>query len=140
MTVDILAIQQGLANAADNITGLRAFASIPDTLNPPVFAVIEFDADYHQTFGSAAAGGLTEFLFTCGVFVSSGDTFTGRKALVAYLSPDGTSSIRAALSSDRTLGGVCQTLMVESVTGAFRLYEVGGTFYLGANYTVRVWA
>lgn len=133
--MDVQAIQQGLANAADNITGLMAFPSLPDSIEPPVFAPIELEIEYHQSFG-----GLTQILFTCGVYVSRGDSTTGRAALVGYLAPSGSGSILAALEADKTLGGAAGTLVVERVRGAYRLYTIGGTDYLGANFDVRVWA
>lgn len=134
--MDIQAIQQGLATAAATITGLNAYPSLPEAINPPTFAPIEVEGTYHRTF---SASNLTEMLFTCGIYTSRGNSATGRAALVGYLAPSGSSSILAALESDKTLGGVAKTLVVERVRGAYRLYEIAGVNYLGANFDVRVW-
>lgn len=134
--MDVEAIQQGLANAADTITGLRCYPALPGAINPPVFAPTEFTMDYHGTF--SATRGLTSLVFTCGVFAP--DTDEGRKILVAFLAETGASSIPAALESDKTLGGVCKTLIVQRVRGAYRLYDVGDTQYLGAMIDVALWA
>lgn len=133
--MDVEAIQQGLANAADTITGLRCFSALPGTINPPTFAVTEFELEYHGTF--SAARGLSTLMFTCGVFAPDSDE--GRKLLLPFLAETGAGSVPAALESDKTLGGVCKTLVVQRVRGAYRLYEVGGTQYLGAMIDVKVW-
>jgi len=135
--MDVAAVQQGFATAAGAVSGLRTYATLPDAINPPVFAVIEQDLDFQQTFG---VGGLTDTLFHPGVFVSRGDTPAGRTLLAGYIAPDGAASIRAALETDRTLGGTCKTLIVERVRGSGRLYEIAGVMYLGATFDVRVWA
>lgn len=136
--MDVAAIQQGMATAVVNVTGLKqAFATLPDSIEPPTFAPTEVEIDYDQAFG---AGSLTQNLFTCGVFTSRGDSQTGRAALAGFLAPTGSGSIKAALESDRTLGGVAKTLRVERARGAYRLYTIGGIDYLGCMIDVRVWA
>lgn len=135
--MDVYAIQQGLATAARTITGLRAEPTLPDSINPPMFAPLDLEMSYNQTFGSS---GLVEVLFTCQVFTSRGDTTTGRKLLIGYLAEAGASSVKAALEADRTLGGAAKTLIVERCRGAGRLYDVAGIDYLGAQFDVRVWA
>lgn len=134
--MDVELIQQGLANAADTVSGLRCYPALPGAIVPPTFAPVEFELDYHQTFSSA--GGLTQLTFTCGVYNTDSDA--GRKQLLPFLAEAGSSSIRAALESDKTLGGACKTLVVQRVRGAYRIYEVGDTPYLGAMIDVRVWA
>jgi hypothetical protein len=133
--MDVDAIQQGLATAASTITGLRGYASLPEAINPPVAAVTEFEMQYHQAFG-----GLVEAMFTFGVFVSRADQPSGRAALTGYLAPSGAGSLPAAIEADKTLGGVCKTLVVRRVRGAYRLYEIAGVEYLGALIDVEVWS
>lgn len=134
--MDLRAIQQGLSNAADTITGLRCYPTLPDSINPPTFAPVEFDLAYHQTFSPSR--GMTELTFTCGVYVPDDDA--GRKLLVGYLAETGATSIPAAIEADKTLSGVCKTLLVERVRGAGRVYTIGGNPYLGATIDVKVWA
>ena len=135
MTADIQAIQQGLADAAASITGLRCFPSLPDAINPPTFAPVSLTIDYNQTFSDLMA-----IQLECGLYVSTGDTLTGRKALAGYLAPAGTGSLPAALETDRTLSGACRTMDVVRVRGAYSLYSIGGAEYLGAVFEVSVWA
>jgi hypothetical protein len=139
--MDVEAISEALAAAVDGTTGsdavttLRGYASLPEAINPPVLAPTEFELAYHQSFG-----GLVEATFTCGLFTSRGDTPTGRKLLLGYLAPSGSSSLPAALETDKTLGGACKQLVVRRVRGAYRLYQIGGVEYLGALLDVGVWA
>jgi hypothetical protein len=135
--MDFLAIHQALATAAGTISGLRTAAKLGDAINPPFFAPIEHEIDYQQTFGIP---GMTQTVFTCGLFVSRGDTDAGQALLVEYLNPSGATSIRAALEADRRLGGTVYQLIVTRVRGSGRLYAVAGTDYLGAMFDVTVWA
>jgi hypothetical protein len=134
--MDVELIQQALSDAADTITGLRCYPALPGNIAPPTFAPVEFEMAYHGTF--SASRGLTEMTFTCGVFAPDSDQ--GRKLLVGFLAETGSGSVPAALESDKTLGGKAKTLVVQRVRGAYRLYNVGGTDYLGAMIDVKVWA
>jgi hypothetical protein len=138
--LDPQAIQQALANAVKTLDGLKqALPTLLDSINPPTFAVVEYEIDYNQTFG-VGSGALSAPLFSAGIFTSRGDTPTGQALLARYLAVDGNTSIKWALELDRTLGGACKTLIVERVRGAGRLYTIGGADYLGATLDVRVWA
>lgn len=138
--MDPLTIQQGIADAASVITGLQTYAALPDAIDPPTLGVTELEWTFDGTFSGAAGYGLVEASYTVGVFTSRGDSDNGRKLLVEYLAPTGSGSIKAALETDRTLAGACKTLIVERVRGAYRLYTIGGTDYLGALLDVRVWS
>ena len=138
--MDVQAVQQGLANAVKGLPGLKqALASLPDAIDPPTFACTEVEVDYNQTFG-VGAGALSMPLFSCGLFTSRGDSDAGRRLLNGYLAVDGSSSVKFAIETDRTLGGACKNLIVERVRGAYRLYTIGGIDYLGATFDVRVWS
>jgi hypothetical protein len=59
--------------------------------------------------------------------------------LDGYLSYAGATSIRAAIESDRTLGGVVQDLIVESADNISTL-EANDATYLAIDFTVTVYA
>lgn len=132
--VDFYTVQAALATAAGAVTGLRTYPTMPDAINPPVFAPAEVDIDYHQAFG-----GLIQLQLTCMLFVSRGDTAAGRKLLLSYTPQSGAASIMAAIEADKTLGGACGTLIVDRARGVGALYAVAGVEYLGARFDVRVW-
>lgn len=138
--MDVEAIQAGLATAVANVSGLKqALPSLTDAINPPTFAVVEFELTYNQTFKGSGIG-MVEALFSCGIYVSHGDSEVGRAALVGFVAPSGSGSLKAAIETDRTLGGACATLNAERVRGAYRLYTIGSIDYLGATLDVRVWS
>jgi hypothetical protein len=133
--VDAITVQRGLAAAAGVISGLNTFATLPDAIDPDLFAPVETEIDYHLSFGNGLGG----VLFTCGIFTSRGDTEAGRAALADYISPTGSRSLRAAIEADKKLGGACKQLVVERARGAGRLYTIASIDYLGAMIDVRVW-
>lgn len=137
--MDIRAICRGLATAASTVERLQCLPSLPDAIDPPTFAPIELSGNWDQTFHGGGAG-LSVVVITCGVYASRGDTDEGRELLVDYLAASGPGSIRAAIETDRTLGGVAKALHVEEFRGVWRLYNIGGVDYLGGKFDVRVWA
>ena len=110
MAATVSQVMTGLATRLGTISGLRTYTYMPDQLNPPVgFPIIE-SVDYHKAF----SGG--DVQMRCSVFVIVG-RYTDRTAhasLDGFLSYSGATSIRAAIEGDKTLGGVAQTLIVES--------------------------
>lgn len=139
--MDIDGVQTGLGAAVtglvgyDGVTQLRGYPALPDAIEPPVFAVAEYELEYHGTFQNR---GMLTGVFTCGLFVAN-DKDRGRQMLSGWLNPESSSSVPKALEVDKTLGGTCLQLVVLRVRGAYRLYEVGGTDYLGAMIDVKVW-
>lgn len=139
-----LLVQQGLAAAVAGVTITGDAGSVVLTSAPmlpegefdtPLAAPTDYEMGYHQTFG-----GLTETLFTVGIFTSRGDSAAGRDNLAQFLAESGSTSVVAAIEADLTLGGAAKTLIVERVRGAGRLYTIAGIDYLGAMLDVRVWA
>lgn len=130
---DLEAIHDGLATALDTISGLR-ICSV-DKISPPAAVVGEVEIEFDLAMGR----GLDEMTWRVRVYASRADDRSGLTKLNGYLAGSGSSSVKAALESDRTLGGVCQMLRVERVDG-YGVYEVAGMQYLGAEFTVRVYA
>ena len=140
MAEDIQAIEQALANAVKGVAGVRqALPSLPDAIDPPTFAVVEYEIDYNQTFAGGTSG-MDMALYSCGIYTSRGDSDAGRMLLNGFLSKDGPTSLKTAIETNRTLGGACKTLIVERAHGAYRLYTIGSIDYLGAVLDVRVWS
>jgi len=135
--MDFAGIRAGLATAATNVSGLRGMAFLADSIEPPVWVSGEVEISYDRTFRGGSAG-LVEATFTGRLYVSRADDRAGQALLDGYLTPSGSSSIKAALETDVTLGGVCKTLWVERVHG-YGLWEVAGTPYMGCQFDVKVW-
>lgn len=135
--MDLENINQGLATAAATVTGLTGKPWLPATISQtPLFCPIDLEFDPHQTF----AGGLTQLNYVVAVICSRGDLDTGRLKLQTFLPPAGTTSVLAALETDKTLGGACKTLIVGRWYDINGLIAVGGSEYYSAKADVRVWA
>lgn len=131
--MDITALGDGVAAAAGAITGLRAFGYLPDAISPPTFFVAEVEVEYDATFGR----GLDTVYLTCRLLVSHTSDRTGQKQVASYMKGAGPTSVKAAIEAERTLGGACQDLRVQRVSG-YGLYEHNGTQYYGAEWRVMI--
>lgn len=129
---DILAIRDGLADAAKAGTGLRAYKGNRDQVETPCVVVPLPDVEYHTEFG----GGI-RCTFAVRFLVGRADEVVGEERLAAAMNPDGADSLAAALESDPTLGGVCETVAAVSAS-RLGVYAYGETDYLGVELTVDV--
>lgn len=129
--MDLLAIRNALAVAGEAAGDIDSLAFIPSSIAPPTLAVGRMQLTYDETFGGLAAA-----VVTIHAFASLADTQQGQEDLLPLLDPSG---VKAALQADRTLGGACQELRVESADGP-GISDVGGQQYWSATWTVRVWA
>jgi hypothetical protein len=91
------------------------------------------------TYNGAMGGGLLTHIFNVSVVVGRSAERTAQIALDGFLSYRGTSSVRQALESDRTLGGVVQDLLVESASNISTLDGNDAT-YLMVDFRVVVYA
>ena len=133
----IASIRAGLATNLATITGLRtnSTGTIPDNVNPPYAIVSPSSIDYHRAFNNA----LSTYNFTVTVVVGRGDDRTAQRNLDVYCSPTGSSSIRVAIESDRTLGGV----VFDTIVTGMRNYgsiTIGENPYLAAEFDIAVQA
>ena len=130
-------IASGLQTNLETITGLRAYSYQPEQLNPPFAYPVLNTVSYHQTMGMG--GAITQFDWTVYVVVGRWVDRVAMKKLDAFLSPTGTSSIRAAIESDLTLGGACQNLVVASSANISAL-EQDDAEYLQVSFSVTIYA
>lgn len=135
MTATVVQLRAGLRTNLATISGLRVMAGF-DRASVPAAQVGEVEIDYDKTM-RGSTGPLNEYVWQVRVYVSRADDAAAQDKLDAYLT--GTGSIKSAIESDKTLGGVAETLRVTSLAG-YGVYEVAGQAYVGAEFTVHVWA
>jgi hypothetical protein len=124
MPATVSQVTAGLKTRLATIAGLRAFDYQPEQLNPPVgFPVIE-SVEYHAAMG----GGDVQMRFNVFVIVGRYLDRVAHTNLDGFLSYSGATSLRAALEGDRTLGGVAQTLIVDSATSISSLTVADADF------------
>lgn len=133
--MSITDIRTALATNLATISGLRTAAEIPDNPSPPIAVVTLNTVDYDGAF----AKGLTTYNFIVTVIVGRPAEREAQRRLDAYISSTGTSSVKLAIESDKTLGGKAYDVRVVNMTniGAVLL---GEATYLAADFVVTVYA
>jgi hypothetical protein len=135
MPATVSQVADGLKARLATVTGLRTFSYQPEQVNPPVaFPVLE-SIDYHKAFG----GGNVQMRFTIIVIVGRYLDRVAHANLDGFLSYDGATSLRAAIEGDRTLGGVAQTLVMDSSLSIGAL-PVAEAEFLQVSFSVLVHA
>ena len=129
-------MRQGLADNLATISGLRVSYFIPHNPNPPQAIVAPPTIRYDQSFGR----GLDEYSFQVIVFATRADERTGQDLIDSYCAPIGAGSVKAAIESDRTLGGLVADLRVTDMTGVSPTTFADGQVYLSATWAVQVFA
>lgn len=129
-------VRANLKTALQTITGLRVFDYVPDSTNVPTnnaFAIVgqlnmNYDYTLNRGFDSA----------TCNIIVIVGrmSEKDGQARLDGLLQSSGSTSIKAAVEADKTLGGAVQTLRVVSASpGTITSANID---YLSYQYSVEL--
>jgi len=126
-------VRDGLKTRLQTISGLRAYDLIPDTVTPPAAVVGQLDF----TFDIDNARGLDQAQVDVLVIVQRFSERSGQDLLDSYLSGSGATSIKAAIESDRTLGGAVNTLRVTGAEAG--TYESQGVEFLSYRYRITIW-
>jgi hypothetical protein len=134
-TATVTGIRTGLASTLGTIRGLRTAAVVPEDPKPPIAVVMAPNISYDSAFGR----GMDSYSFTVLVVVGRVSDRTAQSTIDAYCSGVGTYSIKAAINSDPTLGGACQSARVTEMSNYGSL-SIGDTEYLSAEFTVQVYA
>jgi hypothetical protein len=130
--MSISLIRQGLATNLGTIPGLRTAAEVPDLPNPPIAVVSLNSVSYDRAY----AKGMTSYLFTVTVIVGRAAEREAQRRLDSYIST-GSSSVKYAVESDKTLGGNaydCRVVSMDSVGSV----TISDTTYLAADFSVTV--
>lgn len=134
MAPTIEQIMDGLEARLATISGLRVSDVSPGQISPPCAIVgVPAITSYHATFGS---GRMTLDDLTVTVLVSAAIDRVGQKKLAGYANPTGSTSIKAAVEGDKTLGGVVDDCIVVSFR-PLGLDEVGVIGYFGGIFQLR---
>jgi hypothetical protein len=130
--MSITAIRTALANNIGTIQGLRTAAEVPDLPNPPVAIVALNNVSYDRAY----ANGMTSYTFVVTVIVGRAAEREAQRRLDTYIST-GSSSVKYAVESDKTLGGNAYDCRVVSMDSVGSL-TISDTTYLAADFTVTV--
>ena len=128
-------MRAAIATNLGTISGLRTSPEMPDNPNPPIALVRPVTVEYNQAF----ANGLTRYNFVVVVIVGRAEERTAQRSLDAFCSSTGSSSIKLAVESDKTLGGNAYDCRVTEMRNYTPLQLNEGT-YLAAEFAVDVFA
>lgn len=126
-------MREGIAANLATIPGLRTSAFIPDNPTPPIAVVapsrVEFDNAMHR--------GMDSLTFDVTVIAVRSSERSAQRVLDSYCDSAGPTSVKAAIQTDRTLGGAAFDCRVTEMSGYGPLL-VGEVSYLSATFTVVV--
>ena len=126
-------IREALKTNLQNITNLRVYDLIPDVIVPPCAVVGQLDF----TFDIDNQRGLDQASVDVYVIVQRISERSGQEKLDLLLAGSGNGSIKTALESDRSLGGLVNTLRVISAESG--TYQTGDQTFLSYRYNLTIW-
>lgn len=130
----IVSIKSGLKTRLQTITGVTGYTeSNPGSVNIPA-AVIRRGP---MTFDSTMARGSDELTFIVTLLVALAESKLANDLMDPYLAGSGALSVKAAVEGDKTLGGAAHTTRVTEASEDVEV-TVGGTAYLGVDFTIEV--
>jgi hypothetical protein len=130
---NINGIRDALKSNLQTITNLRVYDTIPDIVTPPCAVVGQLDF----TFDIDNMRGLDQASVDVYVIVQRISERTGQDKLDNFLAGSGNGSIKTAIESDRTLGGLVDTLRVISAESG--TYTSGDQSFLSYRYNLTIW-
>jgi hypothetical protein len=130
---NIPGVRDALKNNLQTITNMRVYDTIPDIVTPPCAVVGQLDF----TFDIDNQRGLDQASVDIYVIVQRISERTGQDKLDTFLAGSGNGSIKTAIESDRTLGGLVDTLRVISAESG--TYTSGDQSFLSYRYNVTIW-
>jgi hypothetical protein len=130
---DVNGVRDALKVNLQTISRLRIYDNIPDVIVPPCAVVGQLDF----TFDIDNARGLDQASVDVYVIVQRLSERTGQDKLDNFLAGSGKGSIKTAIESDRTLGGLVDTLRVISAESG--TYTSGEQSFLSYRYNLTIW-
>jgi len=128
-------LRTGIKNNLATISGLRTSSTIPDNPNPPIAIILPQGVEYDNSFGR----GMNTYTFAVTVILGRVSERTAQNSLDAYVSSTGSSSIKLAIESDKTLGGKAFDLRVTDSRNYGEI-SIGEVTYLSAEFNILCYA
>jgi hypothetical protein len=128
-------LRDGLATNLATIPGLRVSAHLPEQINAPMAVVGLQSVVYDQAFHR----GLVLYNFQVSLLAARASDRWAQIRLDEFTSTSGSTSVKAAIESDRTLGSVAYDVRVTEM-GAIGAVSLDDNMYLAAEFVVEVYA
>ena len=130
----LASIRSGIATNLGNISSLTVFGFVPDSIEPPTAVVGVVD---NIEYDSTMARGADTYSIPVFLYVSRIDAQDSQDTLDAFLASTGSSSVKAQVESDITLGGEAQSVRVVEADN-YGVYTINNIDYLGCEFTIEV--
>ena len=129
-------IRSGLNTALSAISGVQTSAYMLDAPVPPLLQVMGPEV---VEYDDAMQRGLDTYTVVVQAFAGTPEQQAAQDTVDAWLAPSGSSSVKAAVESDITLGGIVASARVVRANG-YRIYDLphqGRT--LGCEFFVEIY-
>lgn len=126
-------LRSGLATRLDTISGAHCYSYEPDVPIAPALIVASYTADYDLVMGAG-----TNYDFEVLVILGRQVDRSFQEQIDSYLQPTGSTSIKAAVEGDQTLGGVASYAAVRNVSSSLSSMDFAGVTYAVATVRVEV--
>ena len=131
---NLSSIRAGIATNLENISSLTVFGFVPDSIEPPTAVVGVVDT---LEYDSTMARGADTYNIPVFLYVSRIDAQDSQDTLDAFLASSGSSSVKAQVESDITLGGQAQSVRVVEADN-YGVYTINNIDYLGVEFMIEV--
>jgi len=128
-------LRSGLGTNLATISGLRVSEDLPEQINPPMAVVGLQSIEYDQSFQR----GLVVYRFQIPLLAARASDRRAQITLDNFMSTTGSSSVKVAVESDKTLGGAAFDVRVTEM-GSIGTIELDSNMYLAAEFVVEVYA
>jgi hypothetical protein len=128
-------LREGIAKNLRTITGLRAVATVPDNPTPPIAVIYPESIDFDETFQR----GLQTYTFRVVVIVGRADERSAQNRLDSFVASTGSTSVKLAIESDKTLSGKAFDTRVIAMTN-YGSVDISEVVYLSAEFRVLCYA
>lgn len=140
MAASLTSVRTGIAAnlaALGKSQGIQVSAYV---LSNPTLPTIWVRPDAAEliTYHQAMQNGLEHWHLVVEAFVGTGTDIGAQVKLDGLVASTGASSVKAAIESDKTLGGVAQSLMVGDAHGYAEYARPDGSTVLGAKWQITV--
>ena len=131
---NLSSIRSGIATNLENISSLTVFGFVPDSIEPPTAVVGVVDT---LEYDSTMARGADTYNIPVFLYVSRIDAQDSQDTLDPFLASSGSSSVKAQVESDITLGGQAQSVRVVEADN-YGVYTINNIDYLGVEFMIEV--
>lgn len=128
-------LRGAIAETLTTLTDVQESAYLLANPTPPYAEVEPGPIEYDL----AMQRGLDKWMFTVRVFVGLTADIGSQQLLDSFMDPTGSQSVKTLIETDRTLGGVCDFVLVTGCSG-YKTFQHAhtGKLSLGAEWTVAV--